>query len=67
MIVILSITAEVVLHYVAATELDSELSRWLEAVVPSPSYAPPIINCKAIIAPSVEFHPLVLTNVVLAR
>ncbi|KAH9982389.1 MEMO1 family [Lactifluus volemus] len=32
-------------------ELDRELSNWLEAVVPSSSYTPPIVNCKAIIAP----------------
>jgi len=32
-------------------DLDSELSGWLEAVTPSSSYSPPILNCKAIIAP----------------
>jgi len=32
-------------------DLDKDLSRWFEAIAQSPSYAPPIVNCKAIIAP----------------
>ncbi|KAF8271477.1 memo-like protein-domain-containing protein [Lactarius quietus] len=32
-------------------DLNSDLSKWLDAVSSSSSYSPPIANCKAIIAP----------------
>jgi len=32
-------------------DLDRELSGWLDAVTPSSTYSPPIVNCKAVIAP----------------